>query len=88
MVKTASPTADRDEGRVHDCRTHLVGPKVARGGKVAAKAETRDGGKLSGWPANGLADELISVAEQLIVRGKEQGGCIALPDPPAHFVSI
>ena len=73
MVKTASPTADRDEGRVHDRRTHLVGPKVARGGKAAAKAETRGGGKLSGWPANGLADELISVAEQLIVRGKEQG---------------
>ena len=35
--------------------------------------ETRGGSKLSRWPANGLADELLSVAEQLIVRGKEQG---------------
>ena len=35
--------------------------------------ETRGGSKLSRSPANGLADELISVAERLIVRGKEQG---------------
>jgi RNA polymerase primary sigma factor len=40
---------------------------------MAATKATRGGGKVSGWPANRLADELISVAEQLIVRGKEQG---------------
>src|SRR6266852_4745271 len=73
MVKTASPTADHDEGHVHDRRTHLVGQGIARGAGAATLAKARAGSKLSRWPANGLAHELISVAEQLIVRGKEQG---------------
>src|SRR6266849_10000775 len=73
MVKTASPTADHDEGHVHDRRTHLVGQGIARGAGAATLAKARAGSKLSTWPANGLAHELISVAEQLIVRGKEQG---------------
>jgi RNA polymerase primary sigma factor len=73
MTKTASHTAGGDEGHVHDRRTHLVGPEVARGARAATVVETGGGSKLSRWPANGLADELISVAEQLIVRGKEQG---------------
>jgi RNA polymerase primary sigma factor len=73
MVKTASPTADRDEGRVHDRGTHLVGPEIARRVRVATGSKTRGEGKLAGWSANSLADELISVAEQLIIKGKEQG---------------
>src|SRR5712692_10159814 len=73
MVKTASPTADHDEGHVHDRRTHLVGQGIARGAGAATLAKARAGSKLSRWPANGLAHELISLAEQLIVRGKEQG---------------
>jgi RNA polymerase sigma factor RpoD, C-terminal domain/RNA polymerase sigma factor, sigma-70 family len=73
MDKTASPTAERDEMHVHDRRTHLAGPKIARRARAATEAATRGGSKLSGSPANRLADELISVAEQLIVKGKEQG---------------
>src|SRR6266851_4797370 len=73
MVKTASPTADRDEGRVHDRRTHVVGPEIARLARAATEAETRRGVTLPGWPESRFADELISVAKQLIVRGKEQG---------------
>jgi RNA polymerase primary sigma factor len=74
MVKPASPTADRDEGHAHDRGTHLGGHEIARGARAAAtQAETRGGGKLPAWPASRFAHELISVAEQLIVRGKEQG---------------
>jgi RNA polymerase primary sigma factor len=73
MAKTASPTAARDERHVHDRRTLLAGPEIARAARVATVVKTRGGSKLSRWPANGLADELISLAEQLIVRGKEQG---------------
>ena len=73
MVKTASPTADRDERHVHDRRTHLAGSGIAPRARAATEAATKGGSKLSGWPANRLADELFSVAEQLIVRGKEQG---------------
>jgi len=73
MAKTARPKADRDEGRVHDRRTHLAGREIARAAGVATVVETKGGSKLSRWPANGLADELISDAEHLIVRGKEQG---------------
>jgi RNA polymerase primary sigma factor len=40
---------------------------------AATQAQTRGGGKLAGWPESRFADELISVAEQLIVKGKEQG---------------
>jgi RNA polymerase primary sigma factor len=73
MAKTASPTAAGDERHVHDRRTLLAGPEIARAARVATVVKTRGGSKLSRWPANGLADELISIAEQLIVRGKEQG---------------
>jgi RNA polymerase primary sigma factor len=73
MVKTATPTAPRDEEHVHHGRTHVLGPQIARGARAATEAKTRGGGKPSGWPAKRLADELITVAEQLIVRGKEQG---------------
>jgi RNA polymerase primary sigma factor len=73
MAKTSSPTAARDERHVDDRRTQLAGLDIARGARAATVVETRAGSKLSRWPANGLADELISVAEQLIVRGKEQG---------------
>jgi RNA polymerase primary sigma factor len=73
MAKTPSPTADRDEGHVHDRRTHLARREIARAARVATVVETKGESKLSRWPANGLPDELISVAEQLIVRGKEQG---------------
>jgi RNA polymerase primary sigma factor len=73
MAKTASPTADRDEGHVHDRSAHLAGREIARAAMAATVVETRGGSKLSRWSANGLADELIYVAEQLIVRGKEQG---------------
>jgi RNA polymerase primary sigma factor len=73
MTKTASPAADHNEGHVRDRRSHLVGPETRPGVGAATEAETRGGSKLSRSPANGLADELIAVAEQLIVRGKEQG---------------
>jgi RNA polymerase primary sigma factor len=73
MAKTSSPTGDRDEGHVHDRRTQLAGLEIARGARAATVVETRGGSKLSGRPADGPADELISVAERLIVRGKEQG---------------
>jgi RNA polymerase primary sigma factor len=73
MVKTAGPAADRDQRRVNDRRTHVVGPEIARGVSAVTETETRDGVKLPGWLERRFADELISVAEQLIVRGKEQG---------------
>src|SRR3982074_8343 len=73
MVITASPTAGRDEARVHDRQTHVGGPEIARLARAATEAETRGGVKLPGWPQSRFVDELISVAEQLIVKGKEQG---------------
>ncbi len=73
MVRTASLAADRDEGHVHDRGTRVVGPEIARRARAATKAESRGRGKALGWPESGFADELISVAEQLIVKGREQG---------------
>src|SRR6202521_3114596 len=69
MVKTANTTSEHDEGRVHDRGTYLIGPEIAR----RARAKTKGGSKLAGSPANMFADELVYVAEQLIVKGKEQG---------------
>jgi RNA polymerase primary sigma factor len=87
MTKTANPTAARDERHVHDRRTLLAGPEIARAARVVTVVETKAGSKLLRWPANGLADELISVAEQLIVRGKEQG-CLNPDDILQGFPEI
>ena len=72
IVRTASPTPDRDEGHVHDRGTHVVGPKIERGARGATKAKTNGEGTIPG-PQSRFGDELVSVAEQLIVKGKEQG---------------
>src|SRR5712691_720930 len=72
MVRTASPTPDRDERHVHDRGTHVVGPKIERGARGATKAKTNGEGTIPG-PQSRFGDELVSVAEQLIVKGKEQG---------------
>jgi len=72
MVKTATPTADRDEVHAHDRRTRLVGREIAHVAKAATKTRT-SGGKAQEKPEHKFEDELMAVAEQLIVKGKEQG---------------
>jgi RNA polymerase primary sigma factor len=72
MVKTATPTADRDEVHAHDRRTRLVGREIAHAAKAATRTRTR-GGKAQEKPEHKFEDELMAVAEQLIVKGKEQG---------------
>src|SRR5450759_1034141 len=71
MVKTATPTADRDEVHAHDRRT-LVGREIAHVAKAATKTGTRRG-KAQEKPEHRFEDELMTMAELLIVKGKEQG---------------
>src|SRR5487761_1154089 len=73
MVRRVSPTADRNEEHVHDCRTQLVGPEFARVAKAVTKTGTRAARKALENAEHKSEDELIAVAEQLIVKGKEQG---------------
>jgi RNA polymerase primary sigma factor len=72
MVKTATPTADRNEEHVHVRRTHLVGREIAHAAKAATETGTR-GSKVQKKLEHKIEDELMAVAEQLIVKGKEQG---------------
>src|SRR5713101_1035533 len=72
MVRTGTPTADRPDEYVHDRRTHLVGREIAHAGKAATETGTR-GGKALEMPEHKFEDELMAVAEQFIVKGKEQG---------------
>jgi RNA polymerase primary sigma factor len=72
MVRTATPSADRDEGHVHDRRTLLIDREIAQVGKAATKTRTR-GPKAQEKPEPKFEDELMAVAEELIVKGKEQG---------------
>jgi RNA polymerase primary sigma factor len=72
MVRTGTPTADRHEEHVHDRRTHLVGREIAHVAKAATETGTR-GGKALEKPEHKFEDELMAVAEQLIVKGNEQG---------------
>src|SRR5487761_1206863 len=73
MVRTPSPAAARDEGQVHaqDARrrNHRIGPMSA----CMATTATNTAIKAVERPENKFEDELIAVAEQLIVKGKEQG---------------
>jgi RNA polymerase primary sigma factor len=72
MVRRVSPTADRNEEHVHDRRTHLVGREIARVAEAATETGTR-GGKAREKPEHKFEDELMAVAEELIVKSKEQG---------------
>ena len=72
MVRTVTATADRNEEHVHVRRTHLVGQEIARVAKAATETGTRSG-KAQKKPERKFEDELMAVAEQLIVKGKEQG---------------
>jgi RNA polymerase primary sigma factor len=72
MVRRVSPTADHNEEHVHDRRTNLVGREIARVAKAATETGTR-GGKAREKPEHKFEDEIMAVAEQLIVKGKEQG---------------
>jgi RNA polymerase primary sigma factor len=72
MVKTATRTADRSEEHVHVRRTHLVGREIAHAAKAATETGTR-GSKVQKKLEHKIEDELMAVAEQLIIKGKEQG---------------
>jgi RNA polymerase primary sigma factor len=72
MVRTVTPTADRHEEHVYVSRTHLVGREIAHVAKAATETGTR-GSKVQKKPEHKFEDELMAVAEQLIVKGKEQG---------------
>ncbi|MGI0129502.1 MAG: sigma-70 factor domain-containing protein, partial [Thermoplasmata archaeon] len=50
-----------------------VGPDIARVAGTANKTARRRGGQTPERPERKFEDELIAVAEQLIVKGKEQG---------------
>jgi RNA polymerase primary sigma factor len=72
MVRTVRPGTDRNDEHVHDRRTGLVGREVAHLAKAATKTGTRAGNAVE-KPEHKFEDELMAVAEQLIVKGKEQG---------------
>src|SRR5579864_4503068 len=72
MVRTGTPTADRHEEHVHERRTHRVGREIAHIAKAATETWT-PGGKAQEKPEQKFEDELMAVAERLIVKGKEQG---------------
>jgi RNA polymerase primary sigma factor len=73
MVRTHSPAAARNEehfhARVARPRNHRIGPVLVG---VATRA-TDTVGKAIERPESKFEDELIACAEQLIVKGKEQG---------------
>src|SRR5487761_1556618 len=73
MVRRVSPTADRNEEHVHDRRTQLVSLEFARLAKAVTKTGTRAARKALENAEHKFEDELMAVAEQLIVKGKEQG---------------
>ena len=72
MAKTATPTADRDETRAHDPLDRGLGHEIARVTEVAAKTGAR-ARKQAQKPEPKFEDELMAVAAQLIIKGKEQG---------------
>jgi RNA polymerase primary sigma factor len=77
MVRTSSPAVDRGEGHLYDRdarrRNQLVGPEFARVAKAVTKTGTRAARKALENAEHKFEDELMAVAEQLIVKGKEQG---------------
>src|SRR6202158_5983087 len=50
-----------------------AGPEISRVAKTANKIRSRRGSKARERPEHRFEDELMAVAEQLIVKGKEQG---------------
>src|SRR5713101_10039547 len=72
MVRTVSPTADRNVEHVHDRRTNLVGREIAHVAMAATETGIT-GGKAPEKLEHKLEDELMAVAEQLVAKGKEQG---------------
>jgi RNA polymerase primary sigma factor len=72
MVRTVTSTTDRNEDHVHGRRTPLVGREIAHLAKAATKTGTQ-ADKAVEKPEHKFEDELMAVAEQLIVKGKKQG---------------
>src|SRR6266851_1808324 len=72
MVRKVSSAAGRNDAHAHDRRTHRVGQENANVDKAAIETRTR-GGEAQEKPEHRFEDELMVVAEQLIVKGKEQG---------------
>src|SRR5487761_60116 len=72
MVRTATPPADRSDEHVDDRRTRLVDREIAHGAEAASKTRTR-GGTAQEKQEPKFEDELMAMAETLVVKGKEQG---------------
>ena len=77
MIRTVSPAAGRDEGHAHDGdarrRNQLVDLDHVRVAATTTKTRPRSRSKAPEELEHKFEDELMAVAEQLIVKGKEQG---------------
>jgi RNA polymerase primary sigma factor len=77
MVRTLSPAAARDEehfrARVARPRNHRIGPVLVGVANRTTNAGIKAGDKALERPESKFEDELIALAEHLIVKGKEQG---------------
>jgi RNA polymerase primary sigma factor len=72
MAKTATSTADRDEVRAHDPSGPVLRRENGRVTKVAPKNGTRVRKQVE-KPEPKFEEELMAAAEQLIIKGKDQG---------------
>jgi RNA polymerase primary sigma factor len=77
MVRTLSPAAARDEdhfhARVDRPRNHRIGPVLIGVPTRATNQLIKAGDRAAERPGSKFEDELIALAEQLIVKGMEQG---------------
>jgi len=77
MVRTPSPTGARDDQQFHaraaGPRNHRIAPVLVGLATRATNAVIKAGDRAEGEPESKFEDELIASAEQLIVKGKEQG---------------
>ena len=77
MVRTPSPAATRDAEHFHARaarpRNHRIAPALVGVAARATNTGIKAGDKAAERPESKFEDELIAFAEQLIVRGREQG---------------
>ncbi len=72
MARTVTPPADHDAKHIPKRGTRLVGRDIAFAAKAATETGTR-GSTAQENPEHKFEDELMAIAEQLIVKGKDQG---------------
>jgi RNA polymerase primary sigma factor len=77
MIRTSTPAAAHDEKHFHarnaPPRNHRIGPVLVGVANRATNTVIKAGDKAIGGPEGKFEDELIAFAEQLIVKGMDQG---------------